>query len=219
MSPSETLSPSTDFLGAPVIRLPCSADFATGRGGFLQLLSASLPSCCRFHPARVKSPLQSGATIHAAFALQLQARPPGPLTFEATSAFTFVTAQWLAVIPRMIWSIGFKDSVSFLLAIQATRLLTFASVGLSPTEHASLRWTHNCTCGFPACSFHEDSFFRDAIEGINCTRFTSPYSPYSWVSGNCNQPPRRQRLNRCDQMRRTIQPSSRWKSVRTWDRL
>jgi hypothetical protein len=30
-----------------------SADFATGRGGFLQLLSASLPSCCRFHPARV----------------------------------------------------------------------------------------------------------------------------------------------------------------------
>ena len=24
----------------------------------------------------------------------------------------------------------------------------------------------NCTCGFPACSFHEDSFFRGAIEGI-----------------------------------------------------
>src|ERR1700694_1238614 len=53
MNPSETFSSSTDFLGAPVIRLPCSADFATGRGGFLQLLSASLPSCCRFHPARV----------------------------------------------------------------------------------------------------------------------------------------------------------------------
>ena len=25
----------------------------------------------------------------------------------------------------------------------------------------------NCTCGFPACSFHEDSLFRDAMEGIN----------------------------------------------------
>jgi hypothetical protein len=25
----------------------------------------------------------------------------------------------------------------------------------------------NCTRGFPACSFHEDSYFRDAIEGIN----------------------------------------------------
>src|SRR5207302_6816471 len=39
--------------GCPVIRLPCSVDFATGRGGFLQLLSASLPSCCRYHPAGV----------------------------------------------------------------------------------------------------------------------------------------------------------------------
>ena len=47
MSPSETLSSSTAFLGAPVIRLPCSAAFATGRGGFLQLLRVSLPSCCR----------------------------------------------------------------------------------------------------------------------------------------------------------------------------
>src|SRR5947207_15270469 len=40
-------------------------------------------------PRQSESPLQSGATIHAAFALQLQARPLGPLTFEATSAFTF----------------------------------------------------------------------------------------------------------------------------------
>jgi len=54
MGPSKTLSSSPDFLGAPVIRLPCSADFATGRGGFLQLLCVSLPSCCRFDPARVK---------------------------------------------------------------------------------------------------------------------------------------------------------------------
>ena len=53
MGPSKTLSSSTDFLGAPVIRLPCSADFATGRGGFLQLLCVSLPSCCRLYPARV----------------------------------------------------------------------------------------------------------------------------------------------------------------------
>src|ERR1700730_5745695 len=39
--------------------VPCSADFATGRGGLLQLLSASLPSCCRCNPARVDSPLPS----------------------------------------------------------------------------------------------------------------------------------------------------------------
>jgi Protein of unknown function (DUF3489) len=38
----------------------------------------------------------------------------------------------------MVLSIGFRSSVSFLSAIQATGLLTFAPVGLSPTEHASL---------------------------------------------------------------------------------
>jgi hypothetical protein len=57
----------------------CSADFATGRGGLLQLLSVSLPSCCRFHPARVARRVSQLATIHAAFALQRRARPLGLL--------------------------------------------------------------------------------------------------------------------------------------------
>jgi hypothetical protein len=42
----------------------------------------------------------------------------------------------------MASSIGFRDSVSFLLTIQATGFLTVALVGLPPTEYASLRWTH-----------------------------------------------------------------------------
>jgi hypothetical protein len=42
----------------------------------------------------------------------------------------------------MASSIGFRDSVSFLLTIQATGFLTIALVGLPPTEYASLRWTH-----------------------------------------------------------------------------
>src|SRR5215470_16818883 len=42
----------------------------------------------------------------------------------------------------MASSIGSRDSVSFLLTIQATGLLTFTLVGLPPTEYASLRWTH-----------------------------------------------------------------------------
>jgi len=36
---------------------------------------------------------------------------------------------------KMALSIGFGNSISLLPAIQATRLLTFASVGLPPTEH------------------------------------------------------------------------------------
>jgi hypothetical protein len=42
----------------------------------------------------------------------------------------------------MASSIGSRDSVSFLLTIQATGFLTFTLVGLPPTEYASLRWTH-----------------------------------------------------------------------------
>ena len=116
--------------GCPVIRLPCSADFPTGRGGFLQLLSASLPSCCRSHPARVarrysqlrRSMLPSPSSCGLG---------PWENIFEATYAFTLVTARWLAITPRMMPSIGFRNLVSLLPAIQATRLLTFASVGLS----------------------------------------------------------------------------------------
>ncbi len=48
-------------------------------------------------------------------------------------------------IPKMALSIGFISFVSSTNTIQATGLLTLAPVGLSPTEHASLCWTHSCT--------------------------------------------------------------------------
>jgi len=48
----------------------------------------------------------------------------------------------LLAILTMALSRGFRSSISFLSAIQAMGLLTFAPVGLPPTEHASLRWTH-----------------------------------------------------------------------------
>jgi hypothetical protein len=59
----------------------------------------------------------------------------------------------LLTIRKMALSIGFRNSVSLLFAIQATRLLTFASVGLSPTEHSSLSWTHFRKAGFPRYGF------------------------------------------------------------------
>ena len=71
-------------------------------------------------------------------------------------------------------------------------------LALRPVRLSGRRWRacalatvrrSNCTCSFPAYSFHEDSRFRGAIEGINWIKFTSPYSPYSLVSGNCRQPP------------------------------
>jgi hypothetical protein len=44
--------------------------------------------------------------------------------------------------PKKALSMSFKDSVSLLPAIQATKLLTLISTGLTPVEHTSLRWTH-----------------------------------------------------------------------------
>src|SRR5271155_5384619 len=38
--------------------------------------------------------------------------------------------------------------------------------GGAPCALATVRRT-NCTCGFPACSFHEDADFEGASEGIN----------------------------------------------------
>ncbi len=57
--------------------LPCSSDFSTGRGGFLQLLSASLSPCRRYHPAGAERRISQIAAPHAVFALRIRARPPG----------------------------------------------------------------------------------------------------------------------------------------------
>jgi hypothetical protein len=48
----------------------------------------------------------------------------------------------LLTIPKMAWSVGFIRFISSADATQATEFLTPPLVGLSPTEHASLCWTH-----------------------------------------------------------------------------
>src|SRR5262245_64411248 len=47
-------------------------------------------------------------------------------------------------IPRMALSVSFIRFVSSTDATDATELLTPTLVGLTPTEHVSLRWTHYC---------------------------------------------------------------------------
>jgi len=48
----------------------------------------------------------------------------------------------------MTLSIDFSSSVTLLAAIQATGLLVFTLTGLTPAEHASLRWTHKLVQNF-----------------------------------------------------------------------
>jgi len=65
--PSATLSSSAHFPGALVIGRTWLPDFAGGRGGLLQLLSASWSPCCRSHPAGVARRDSQPATGHTAF--------------------------------------------------------------------------------------------------------------------------------------------------------
>ena len=64
------------------------------------MLSMPLSPYHRSHPAGISSRLSQFSATSAAFALRLQARLPGILTFGATDAFTFVTVRQLARIPN-----------------------------------------------------------------------------------------------------------------------
>ena len=131
------------------------------------------------------------------------ARPSGLRTFEATFAFTFITARRLVVFPRETLSIGFRVLVSRHPAIQTTGLLTFAPAGLSPAEHASLRWTHTRTCGIPASGSSRARFARGGISvgrasagrggvGTGCTK----RSGCSTATERCGQPRKSLRQDR-----------------------
>ena len=47
------------------------------------------------------------------------------------------------ITPKVTLSIGFRDLVTLLSAILATRFLAFTLKGLTPFEHTSLSWTHS----------------------------------------------------------------------------
>jgi hypothetical protein len=121
--------------------LPSSADFAAGRGGLLQLPDVSCAPCRRSHPAGGDSSVSQPATLPAAFAHKVSARPPES-SVEAILAFTHVTARPLAPIRPMVSSMGFSALASRRPAIQVTGRLAVAPVGLPPTEHVRLLWTH-----------------------------------------------------------------------------
>ena len=133
--------------------LPCSGDFAPGRGGLLQLLGMSLPPCCRFHPAEVKEPLRSD------FGSPCCLRPPvagsafGATHFRGHIRVYFHYGPAARRLPEgdvvdRLQSLGFPPP-----CYPNYGASTLAPAGLSPAEHASLRWTHNRTCGFPASGF------------------------------------------------------------------
>ena len=145
--PSATLSPSIDFPGSPVIRPTLLRRFRAGArraspvAWHVLVIVPSLPprrsevaASVRFRRPMLPSPYGCGLgprafhfrghiRVHCCYGPVTRASPQG----------------------RRL-SIGFRVLVSLHPAIQATGLLTFTPAGLSPAEHASLRWTHNRTC-------------------------------------------------------------------------
>ena len=74
----------------------------------------------------------------------------------------------------MALSIDFRDSVSFLLTIQATGLLTLTLTGLTPVEYTSLYWTYDHD---PLYRFHQWKANLRVLEVKEIK--TLPYVPLS----------------------------------------
>jgi hypothetical protein len=73
-----------------------------GEEGFSSCLACPCHRAVASTPPKWISRVVQISAAHAAFALQLRARPSGPFTFGATSAFTFVTARRLAPSLRKV---------------------------------------------------------------------------------------------------------------------
>src|SRR3989454_1255265 len=99
--------------------------------GFSSCLSCPARRAVAHAPPESTRRVSQTATIPAAFARKVGARPPEPF-LEATLAFTHVTARPLAPILPMVSSMGSRALVSRRPAIQATGRLAVAPVGLPP---------------------------------------------------------------------------------------
>jgi hypothetical protein len=67
-------------------------------------------------------------------------------------SLTLRPGDLLTLLARAL-SIGFIGFVSSTNAIQATGILTLSPVGLTPTEHACLSWTHSLPFISSGCEF------------------------------------------------------------------
>src|SRR5713101_7279495 len=79
--------------------LPCSAAFAVGRGGLLHWLLVSSSPCRRSHPAGGESLRQPACNAPCCLRAVDRRSASGSRIFEATLAFTHVTARQLAHHP------------------------------------------------------------------------------------------------------------------------
>jgi hypothetical protein len=121
--------------------LPSSADFAAGRGGLLQLPDVSCAPCRRSHPAGGDSSRQPDCDDPCCLRAQSKRSASGIVS----RGYPCVHSRYSPATrshPSDGSSIGSRALVSRRPAIQATGRLAVAPVGLPPTEHVCLFWTH-----------------------------------------------------------------------------
>jgi len=138
-----TVSPSADFPVSPVIRLTLLHRWRGGARTVSPVARHALVTVLSLPPRRSVVTSRSAHVTPcclrpepegSASGFYFLSRPPvGSLALRPGDSLT---------IPRMALSVGVIRFVSSTNATQATRLLTLTLVGLTPTEHASLRWTH-----------------------------------------------------------------------------
>ena len=121
------------------------------------MLGMSLSPCCRYHPAGVINRLNQLSANHVAFAPRLRTRPPGILTFGATSAFTFVTARRLAHIPYRCFVNGLQI------------------FGFPPTCHPSYRAPDSYPGRTDSCLTYQP--YLDTQPDVSLSAHPAPASP------------------------------------------
>ena len=124
------------------------------------MLGMSWSSCRRYHPAEVEQPSHSAFGCPCCLRRWVVGSAFGAWHFRGHLCVHLRYGPMTRSLPRETLSIGFRMLVSRHPAIQATGLLTLTPAGLSPAEHASLRWTHNPACRLPAPGFPVDFFSR-----------------------------------------------------------
>ena len=138
-----TVSPSADFPVLPVIRPTLLHRLLDGARTVSPVARHVLATVLSLPPRRSDVPHRSARVMPCCLRPNLEGSASGVHLFRGHlwvhSRYGPVTCS-----PSQGWlcrsaSSGFVSSTD---AIQATGLLTVALVGLTPTEHASLCWTH-----------------------------------------------------------------------------
>src|SRR5262245_39928394 len=148
-SPSATLSPSADFPVLPVIRptqlppFPVGTRRASPVAGCVLVVVPSLTT-----PRERPAPSIGLGRVMLPSPSRLRARPPGLLTFGATTRSLSLRPEQLAPTPRVGSSRGFRPLVSRRPALPATGLPILTPTGLTPAEHTGLSWTHSRSLRF-----------------------------------------------------------------------